>query len=588
MSSGDAVSLIKENLSIADLVKRYATLRKKGARLAACCPLHHEKTPSFYVDPTKGLYHCFGCGKGGDVINFCQEIEGFSFVEALDFLADLAGIELPKRGAPGPGRDLIEGLRKINEDACAFYSEQLKHNPKAQEYLREREISDNTVALFRLGYAPPQWDGLHHFLAPKCEPSLLAQSGLIKINQNGKPFDIFRDRIIFPIQDAYGHVVAFGGRLLPGEEGPKYINSPETPLYTKGKHLYNLNFAKAFLKKQPLVVVVEGYLDAIQVYQAGIGNVIASLGTAFTPEQARLIKRHTPAVTLNFDGDAAGFKAARTSIETMLRLDLDIRVMSLPENQDPDDFIRQQGAAAYREAMEGAAGFFDFLATYLSDGVDLAADPRQRSLVAQELCQTLACIEDPIVRGHYLDLVGKRLEISQSVVMQIYAQKGSAGGPVAPGKQNKRQQRRPAPGGPILNRLEQNFLYHVMHQDDFNQCLREEHREVLPRVLGQVFLNRPWVLEFVNAVPSPDFEDRLAAVPDEFRPLLRAIYFEEAFQEEGADRLEQLFPDLLRQMIDRLVHLNKQRMRLLGPGDEEKMRDHMRRNSQLMKQYHNL
>ena len=580
MTSGDSVSLIKENYSLATLVNRYTQLKRKGGKLTACCPFHSEKTPSFYVDDQKGLYHCFGCGKGGDLIAFCQEIEGFGFTEALDFLADLAGVDLPKYRRDGPGREVVESLRAIYQEATQYYHHQLTQNAAAKSYFEKRDIRTNTLGLFKLGYATPQWDGLYLHLKDQFDAKLLDQSGLFKTTKNGKVFDLFRDRVMFPISDAYGHVVAFGGRMISGEDGPKYINSPESPLYVKGKHLYNLQFAKAFFKKIPEVVVVEGYTDAIQVYQSGVGNVIASLGTAFTPEQGKLLKRHVPKVILNFDGDAAGFKAARQSIETLLRLDVDVSVVSLPDKQDPDDFVRQQGIKAYREQLKGARGFFDFLMTYLAEEKDWQNNPRHRSVIAQEMSQTLSCIGDPVVQSHYLKQLSEKLEIAGHVLDQILTQKSTK-----PERQPPPRVQPPSvnPTKPF-NNLEEEFLFHVMHRKDFATALQEEHREMLPKILENLFYDRPWVLDFIYGDDHPELEERLNSVPDELKPHFRALYFNDAYEHEDSQRLEILFPDLLKQMLEKLVKINTQRMRLLPPEKEDQKREIMRRNQVLNRQ----
>ena len=445
--SDDAVALVKESLSLADLVGRYVQLKRKGNRLAACCPFHNEKTPSFYVDPAKGFFHCFGCGAGGDLIRFAMDIEGMTFREALEFLADIAGVDLPKfRGKGGPSKDVVDAYRAINEEAVNFYHQNLVRNKPAMAYLAERGIKPSTVNLFKLGYAPNQWDGLINHMRNRFDGKLLSQCGLFKQSDKGRVYDMFRDRVIFPIRDSLGNTIAFGGRLIEGD-GPKYINSPETPIYKKGKHLYNMDLAKNLLKsdKVDAVVVVEGYMDVIQVYQAGVMNVIASLGTAFTPEQARLIQRHTDKVLLNFDGDRAGFKAARSSIEVCLQKDLKIGVVSLPGGQDPDDYIKENGVKAYREQLEQADTFYDFLLAYFSKDRDIQANPHERSFLAQEVCSTLKFVEDPVVRGFYLEKLAGDLEVPNHVLMQLVEQSKA---PPQPKPKPKPQQRRQQPPRP--------------------------------------------------------------------------------------------------------------------------------------------
>lgn len=583
----DGATLIKENLRLPDLAGRYIQLKKRGNKLIACCPFHSEKTPSFHIDPQKDLYHCFGCGKGGDLIRFAMDMENLSFVEALDFLAEIAGVELPQRKGKGPSRDTVETLRAINQEAMTFYHHQLTKHNHALQYLHERGIEKSTVDLFKLGFAPNQWEALQQHLHSRFEPAMLQQSGLFREGKRGNPFDLFRDRIIFPIIDHYGHVIAFGGRLIEGD-GPKYINSPETPIYKKGQYLFNLNFAKGFLKKKDHpVVVVEGYMDAIQVYQAGVGTVIAGLGTAFTLEQAKLLKRYSHKVVLNFDGDPAGFKAARASIETFLKADMDIGIVSLPDQLDPDDFVKQQGIEAYREHLDKADNFYAFLMAYLARNRDITNDPRERSHVAQEICGTLQWIEDPVVQSFYLDRLGEDLKLSKAVVTQILQQKTEPSRPSSPARNQNSSAS--IPKLIHLSAIEREFLFHVMHQSDFNLCLREDHREIMPKILHHLFHDKPWILDFIYCdVPDIPLEERLAVIPEDIRPQIRAIHFDEAFKAEDHDRLETLFPELLRQMLKKMLGLNKRRLQTLPPHEEQKIRLLRKQINEYMKQFHAL
>jgi len=581
--SGDAVGLLKEHLTLSSVIGRYCDLKKRGTRLVACCPFHGEKTPSFYVDDNKGFFHCFGCGKGGDLLTFAQEIEGVSFVEALDFLADIAGIELPKRGRRGPSRDTVEAIRAINDDTVTFFEQQLAHHQGAKDYLARRGITQNTAKLFKLGWAPDSFDALFEQLKPHHDPRMLELCGLFKLNKNGKPYSLFRGRLIFPIRDVYGHTIAFGGRLIGDEEGPKYINSPETPVYTKGKHVYNLDFAKVYLKKRPEIVVTEGYMDAIQLYQAGIGGVIAGLGTAFTPEQARLLNRLADKVYLNFDADAAGFKAARASIETFLTLDMEIGVISLPDKQDPDDFIRANGVDAYRAQIEQAVGFYDFLMGYLADDADLDNDPRMRSVVAREMAGTLQKIDDPVVSRFWMEKLSEDLGIPAQVMSQVFAEQEVAR-PRAPDPEPTRVRIAENP----FNQIEREFLFHVMHRADFSADFTDEHRAMLDKMLHTIFSDRPWVLELITSGHKEALEETLEVVPPEYQPHLRGIYLDEAYESEDATRLEILFPDLLSQMLENVAQRNKQRIRLLPPEEMAQKQALMKKNAQLSKQIHNL
>jgi DNA primase len=627
----DGVTLVKENIQLSTVVSRYTELKRKGNKLSGCCPFHNEKTPSFYVDDQKGLYHCFGCKAGGDILQFVQSIENMPFLEALDFLAEMAGVELPKRGKRGPSRDLIEALREINEAAATFFSENLKRQGEAKDYLKRRGLTDSTVALFRLGYAPEAWDGLYNHLRSRFDPKILMQSGLFKEGKRGNPYDLFRKRVMFPIIDTYGHIVAFGGRAMD-DDGPKYINSPESPLYVKGKHCYNLNFAKAYLKRHPQVVITEGYMDVIQVYQAGMGAVIAGLGTAFTDMQAKLVMRYAEKVVLNFDGDNAGFKAARTSIETFLKRGADLRVVALPNKQDPDDYIREHGLEAYREQIDGANDFFDFLFQYYSQDRDLSQDPHGRSEVVREIGGTLLCLEDAVVRDFYVSKLADQLGIAPGVITQVMHQiKAEKPQPRQPKQQThqvqqpnqhgrQRQQGPPMPPpdssygppppfdpGPDpdmmpdydsypepfvapapepvrvipFTLMERQFLYHVLHQRDFHQALNNEQRQALPRVLTNYFADRSWVLEFVMDDHETDINEILSHVPREYVESVREIYFSEGIDCPDKRQLPLLFNDILMQMIEKLVANNQQRLREIPASDSTRISALLRQNYQL-------
>jgi len=568
------VALIKQSLVLSTLVARYAAVSKRGTRHVACCPFHAEKTPSFYIDDRKGLFHCFGCGKGGDLIHFVQEIEQMDFPEALSFLAELAGVELPERtGRRGPGRKKLDALRAINDRAATYFQSRLKSDPAAMRYLRDRGVDPSIGELFRIGYATEAWDGLCDTLKADFDSELLLQSGLVRQAESGRMYDFFRHRIIFPITDAYGHVVAFGGRRM-ADEGPKYINSSETPLYVKGKHVYSLQFAKPYLRKDPTVVVVEGYLDAIQVYQAGIGTVVASLGTAFTPDQARLLKRYAQNVILNFDGDAAGFKATRASIETLLQGQMSIKVVALPHGQDPDDYIRAHGADAYREALDRGTDFYAFMIEHMAGDL---SDPHEKSLLVQELCQTIGKIPDPVVREHYLQRLADDLDVGESVVRAVL--KGQS----EPAPKKTTRISRPKRSG--LTQTEKELLCLAMKNKNLFEALSD--RDKIMNILQILFSDRLWVIEFIEATQIESGEDPFRHVPDQCSVELRSLLFTDEFSGE-AERLSEIIPDLVRAMISKRRKANDAALRELGPAETEKKRAFLKQNFELDRHLHQL
>jgi len=315
----DIIDQIRQVASITDIASQYTTLRKRGKKHVGLCPFHSEKAPSFTVDDEKQLYHCFGCGAGGDIFTLVMEKESLSFPEALKFLADKYNIELPERRKLSPQRlKLEEQLFKINENTLAFFKKNLfntKEGEKTLDYLQKRKISDNVIQKLKIGYALNSWDSLISFFKEKnVNPKLLEKAGLVLFSQkkNGY-YDRFRGRVIFPIFNLTGKVIAFGGRTIVDAD-PKYLNSPDTPIYTKGKLLYGLNFCKDSIREKGEAILVEGYTDFLSLYQAGITNVAASLGTSLTSDQVSLASRFTPRIIVSYDADSAGKKAANRAI----------------------------------------------------------------------------------------------------------------------------------------------------------------------------------------------------------------------------------------------------------------------------------
>ncbi|PIE03416.1 MAG: DNA primase [Acidobacteria bacterium] len=558
---------IKDALPLSTIVSRYVPLKKKGNRLLARCPFHSEKTPSFSVNDQKGFYYCFGCKVGGDHFKFIQAVENLEFYEALEFLADLAGMELPKRGHFGPDRKTVEIYRQINEQAVEFYEKQLNQHQQARAYLEKRGIQASTRKLFRLGVAPSQWDLLYQTMKDRYPAEVLRQCGLFR-EKNGRHYDLFnRGRIIFPIFDVHGHAVAFGGRLVEGE-GPKYINSPETPIYTKGKHVYNLNFARPFLKKGQDLVVVEGYMDVIQIYQAGIGAVVAPLGTAFTADQARLAKRYAKSVVLSFDGDRAGFSAARKTIDALLVQDLDTRVMSLPRGMDPDDFILEKGVEAYGKLVKDAVDFFDFLFSYFlqdSGGTEREMTPRQVSTLIRECVPSMSLIKDPVIKESYFRKLSERTGASLRSIRHILLEKKKPD--KQPGKQgeahfdhHRQEQVKP------LALIEKELIRLLLRVSDFSMALNEQEQSLFDDYLKQFFEERRGVWAFLRE-EGEEKMDLLKEMPDSLSHELRELYLEDenavGEDRELVDQIRSLYFDLTIWYLERQSQkLSEQRQRL--------------------------
>ncbi|MGD0498227.1 MAG: DNA primase [Bryobacteraceae bacterium] len=358
---------LKSSVDIVNVVGEYVRLKKSGAqRYLGLCPFHSEKTPSFTVHAARQFYKCFGCGEGGDVFNFVQKIEGISFYEALKLLAERNGMAMPTRTLVADEESkLRETVFQMHEIALESFRAGLRGpaGAAARAYLERRGVAPATIEQFGLGYSDPSWQALVRLFEQRgFTPSQIEQSGLARRRDDGGFYDYFRNRLMFPIHNESGKVIGFGGRALAPDDNPKYLNSPETPIYTKSRVLYNLHRAKEAIRKEDRVILVEGYMDAIGVTAAGFGPVVASCGTSLTESQVKALRRHSEKIAVNFDPDAAGATAAERSIGLLLQEGMVVRVMTLEGGLDPDEFCKQRGAQAYRERLDGAQGYFYWLA----------------------------------------------------------------------------------------------------------------------------------------------------------------------------------------------------------------------------------
>jgi DNA primase len=369
--AGSIAEKVKQQADIVRVVGEYVRLKKSGQNFTGLCPFHAEKTPSFAVHPTKQIYHCFGCGVGGDVFKFVMEMEKCAFPEAIRVVAEKCGIAIPRQKERSPGErkenQQRTALVEMHREAQTFFVRQLEGTAEgklARAYLEDRGLDKDVVTRFGIGYAPSGGDVLLRVLKSKYAEKLLAESGLVSRDQSGRLFDRFRRRITFPIANESGKIVAFGCRAL-GDDQPKYLNSPETPIYSKSNVLYHLDRAKDALRRSDFAVLVEGYMDAIAVARAGISNVVASCGTSLAEPQIKLLGRFTKRVVVNYDPDTAGQTATERSLALLLEQDFEVRVLALPpignKKADPDLFIREKGAEAYIKALKEAPTYVDYL-----------------------------------------------------------------------------------------------------------------------------------------------------------------------------------------------------------------------------------
>jgi DNA primase len=420
--AGSFAERVKQQADIVRVVGEYVRLRKSGQNFVGLCPFHSEKTPSFAVHPVKQIYHCFGCGTGGDVFKFVMEMDRCEFPEAVRAVAEKCGIPLPRARERSPEERREQQQRtalvEMHREAAAFFVRQLEGTAEgkaARAYLLDRGVDTETVARFGLGYAPSAGDALARHLKAKYPDRLLVLSGLAGRDAGGRIYDRFRRRIMFPIANESGRVVAFGGRAL-GDDLPKYLNSPETPIYTKSAVLYHLDRAKEAIRQGDSVVLVEGYMDAIATAQAGVGNVVASCGTSLTETQVRLLGRFTRRIVVNFDADTAGQAATERSLALLLEQNCEVRVLALPGGQDPDGFVRGEGTDAYRKLLAEAPPYLDYLIERARRLGLATAEEKLRAV--NFLLPYVQRIPNGLLRSEWASRIAQRLRVEEPVLRE--------------------------------------------------------------------------------------------------------------------------------------------------------------------------
>lgn len=398
---GFITSLI-DRADIVDVINRYVPLKKAGRNWTACCPFHKEKTPSFSVSPTKQFYKCFGCGEGGNVLSFIMKYEGLEFPDAVRRLASYVGMEVPEERSPAKARarERAKTLTDYMAEAAQFYTDQLRLSVRAVNYLKNRQISSATAKKFGLGYSPDEWHSLQSVFGDKYADKALVDCGLVNV-KNDRRYDAFRGRIMFPIRNGKGQVIGFGARTMNGDEQPKYLNSPETPIYHKGSELYGYFEGRDAIHAKGRAIVCEGYMDVIQLSQAGFEESVAALGTSITPEHVRKLFKLTDSVFFSFDGDSAGRRAARRALEATLPVITDMQragFILLPPEHDPDSLIKAEGAGAYEKEIEKAYPLTDFLKRVLLEGKELMYAEERAKVVAEARPLILSMQHAPILR----------------------------------------------------------------------------------------------------------------------------------------------------------------------------------------------
>ena len=411
---------LRRQADIVRIISDYVPLKKKGANWMACCPFHKEKSPSFSVNPVKDIFYCFGCGKGGSVYNFIMEIENVPFPEAIKSVAAKAGVTIPEMVEDKrfeARRKEADDVLALNALALVWWEAQLQNETpdalSAREYLKRRGISDETAKTFRLGFAPDSWDALsNHLRKQGVKTESIERSGLVVKKDSGGSYDRFRGRLMFPVMDAQGRSIAFGGRTMSPDGEPKYLNSPETSAYVKGHHLYGLNITREEIRKKKFAILVEGYLDLLIPFQHGVRNVIATLGTALTGEQAKLAARFARKIVVNYDGDRAGINAAKRAIETLLAEDIEVKVLVLPDNADPDEFIRKHGADEYHKRRGEALPHIQFVLEQVVRDRNLLR-PADKAAAVEEALPYVRAVRNPIQKREFFDISMDTLRVDE-------------------------------------------------------------------------------------------------------------------------------------------------------------------------------
>jgi DNA primase len=418
---------VRQRINIADLVGRYVKLKPSGQNFKGLCPFHKEKTPSFIVTPARGTFHCFGCNKGGDIFTFLQEIESLEFKDALSQLAEEAGVTLAHSAAADAPNDRSSeteestiskpAMLAIHEKAARFFYSQIKDSAVAVDYFKGRGLKAETVREFLLGYAPPGWNNLiDHLKKDGIAPDALVSCGLaLRKTPESAPYDRFRDRVIFTLFDTAGKPIGFAARTLKGDEQPKYLNSPETLIYKKSQTLYGLHKARQAIKTENCVLVVEGYMDYLTLFQAGICNVVATSGTAMTQDHGHVIRRFTSRVFLVFDGDGAGITAARRGVQVLAPFNFDVRVLILPDEYDPDEFIKEKGSELFGNLLKNAQPGFSFLLDKCIQERGIGT-PQEKSAVVDDVLPYLREVSDSIVRLDYVRQCAEKLALPETML----------------------------------------------------------------------------------------------------------------------------------------------------------------------------
>jgi DNA primase len=522
--AGSFADRVKQQADIVRVVGEYVRLKKSGQNFTGLCPFHSEKTPSFAVHPVKQIYHCFGCGAGGDVFKFVMEMDKITFPESVRAVAEKCGIAIPRARERTPEErkenQQRTSLVELHREAAALFVQQLNGTPEgraAKAYLLDRGLDSEAMARFGIGFAPSGGEALLRAMKQKYPEKALEVSGLFSRDQNGRLFDRFRRRVMFPIANESGKIVAFGGRAL-GDDLPKYLNSPETPIYSKSNILYHLDRAKEALRQRDFAVLVEGYMDAIAVARAGISNVVASCGTSLTEPQVKLLSRFTRRIIVNYDPDTAGQAATERSLAILLEQGAEVRVLALPGGKDPDSFIRAEGAAAYTKLLNEAPPYVDYLISRARKMDMSTAEGKLRAV--NFLMPYVQRIPDRILRSEWATRIAQQLRIEEPVLRESMRKAAS--------ERRSEVKARPELVGRVGKPAERRLVQMLIEAEEFREQLAQEIRagELHRGLESERILTA--LVEACATGARPDAAELALSLEERDRRLLFEIAFESA------------------------------------------------------------
>jgi len=583
----DIIEEIKIRAHIVDIVSEYVSLKNAGKNYVGLCPFHSEKTPSFTVNPEKQIFYCFGCGEGGNVISFIMKIGNMSFPESIRHLADRFGIAIPVKKT-GVQQRMIAGehdiLYRINALAARYFSRNLSSmdGKDALQYLNDRGIDHTVVRKFGIGYSYDGWNFLKNYLTGKKVPLNSAEkAGLIISNKKGQLYDRFRGRIIFPIEDMSGNVVGFGGRII-GKGEPKYMNSPESPVYVKRKTLYGLYHSRSDIQKKNEAIIVEGYFDFLSLWAAGITNVVATLGTALTKEHVGLIRRLTKNMAIVFDPDEAGRSAVERGISLSLEEEMNARIVVLPEGEDPDIYVREHGRGAFDDAVQTAPSMVTYYIEYLIKGGNTLAEKLESVKAAVEF---IGRIRDPIQRNLFVKTISEKLGIDQGIL------KSEVGKMTAQTRKSQKEKLSKKNRGTALDMVEAGLIGMIMDDPDKIQVVLDEN--VLDYFLSKELRNvGEFLIESFNRGAGKQLYDIITEFPD---VEIRERFLKMAMLERPEDQsvVDQVFRDAIKKIRRRWYQnrreiLQRELLRAQQAGDTDLLNKLIMEKGELLEEEKNL